>query len=65
MGEAWSPTAVRGFRVWRIQDNQVMGNQIHWAAPTLVRECLYPAVTPVIVEAAEAEVLVDSSPTTA
>lgn len=65
MGEVWSPTAVKGFRAWRIQDNQATGYQIHWAAPILVSECLYPAVTPVIVEAAEDEVPVDSSPTTA
>ena len=40
MGEAWSPTPVRGFRVWRIEDNRVMGNQVHWASPTLVSRCL-------------------------
>jgi len=40
MGEAWSPTPVRGYRVWRIEDNRVMGNQVHWASPTLESRCL-------------------------
>ena len=40
MGEAWSPNPVRGFRVWRIENNKVMGNQVHWASPTLVSRCL-------------------------
>lgn len=40
MGEAWSPTPVRGYRVWRIEDNRVMGNQAHWASPTLESQCL-------------------------
>lgn len=39
-GEAWSPSPVRGFRVWRIEDNGVMGNQVRWDSPTLVGRCL-------------------------
>lgn len=40
MGEAWSPTPVHGFRVWRIEDNRIMGNQVHWASPSLESQCL-------------------------
>ena len=40
MGEAWSPAPVRGFRVWRIDDNQVKGNQVHWPTPSLSSVCL-------------------------
>jgi hypothetical protein len=40
MGEAWSPMAVRGFRVWRIEDGSVMGNQVHWPKPSLSSVCL-------------------------
>lgn len=40
MGEAWSPTPVRGFRVWRIENGFVMGNQIRWPQPTLSSVCL-------------------------
>lgn len=40
MGEAWSPDPIRGFRVWRIEDDRVMGNQVHWDSPTLESECL-------------------------
>lgn len=40
MGEAWSPTPVRGYRVWRIADNRVMGNQVLWASPTMTSQCL-------------------------
>jgi hypothetical protein len=40
MGEAWSPTPVHGYRVWRIEDNTIMGNQLHWESPTLESECL-------------------------
>lgn len=40
MGEGWSPMAVRGFRVWRIEDGLVMGNQVHWPKPTLSSVCL-------------------------
>ncbi len=39
-GETWSPTAVRGFRVWRIVDDRVLGSQVHWPAPTLTSTCL-------------------------
>ncbi len=39
-GEAWSPFLVRGFRVWRIVDGQVLGNQMHWPTPTLSSSCL-------------------------
>jgi hypothetical protein len=40
MGEAWSPTPVLGYRVWRIEDDRVMGNQVHWESPTLSSRCL-------------------------
>lgn len=40
MEEAWSPTPVHGFRVWRIEDNRIMGNRVHWASPTLESRCL-------------------------
>jgi hypothetical protein len=40
MGEAWSPSAVRGFRVWRISDGRVLGNQVHWPTPRLTSTCL-------------------------
>jgi hypothetical protein len=40
MAEAWSPTAVRGFRVWRIEDGSVMGNQVCWPEPRLSSVCL-------------------------
>lgn len=40
MGEAWSPIPIRGYRVWRIEDRRVMGNQVHWPTPTLASECL-------------------------
>ena len=39
-GEGWSPFAVRGFRVWRIEDNMVKGNQVHWPTPSLSSVCL-------------------------
>jgi len=34
-GEAWSPAPVHGYRVWRIDDDRIMGNQVHWAEPEL------------------------------
>ena len=40
MGEAWSPGPVLGYRVWRIEDNAIMGNQVHWESPTLESKCL-------------------------
>ena len=40
MGEAWSPTPVKGFRVWSIKDNTIMGNQVDWPTPTLESRCL-------------------------
>ncbi|MFP3881380.1 MAG: hypothetical protein ACLFRT_13375 [Actinomycetota bacterium] len=40
MGEAWSPTPVTGFRVWRIEDNRVKGNQLPWPTPTMASRCL-------------------------
>jgi len=40
MGEAWSPRPVMGYRVWRIEDNRILGNQVHWASPTMSSECL-------------------------
>lgn len=39
-GEAWSPTPIRGFRVWRIEDGSVMGNQVHWTETSLSSVCL-------------------------
>ncbi|MFZ0014215.1 MAG: hypothetical protein WAL25_08885 [Acidimicrobiia bacterium] len=38
--EGWSPTPVRGFRVWSIRDNAIFGNQTQWQAPTLSGRCL-------------------------
>lgn len=40
MGEAWSPTAVKGFRVWSIKGNRIMGNQVDWPTPSLQSRCL-------------------------
>ena len=40
MGEAWSPRPVHGYRVWRIEGNAIMGNQVHWESPTLESKCL-------------------------
>lgn len=39
-GERWSPVAVRAFRVWRIEDDQIKGNQVRWAEPWLESHCL-------------------------
>jgi len=39
-GEAWSPAPVHGYRVWRIDDDRIMGNQVHWAEPELGATCL-------------------------
>lgn len=39
-GEAWSPTPIKGFRVWSIKDNTIMGNQVDWPTPTLESKCL-------------------------
>lgn len=38
--EGWSPTPIRGFRVWRIEDNGVLGNQMRWSTETMVAKCL-------------------------
>lgn len=38
--ERWSPVPVRGFRVWRIEENQIKGNQVHWFEPSLESYCL-------------------------
>lgn len=38
--EGWSPTPIRGFRVWRIEDNAVLGNQMRWVTETMESECL-------------------------
>lgn len=40
MGEAWSPRPILGYRVWRIEDNRILGNQVHWTSPTMVSKCL-------------------------
>lgn len=40
MEEAWSPTPVHGFRVWRFEDNRILGNRVHWTSPTLEARCL-------------------------
>lgn len=39
-GEVWSPTPVRGFRVWSIQSNAIFGNQTQWHGPSLAGHCL-------------------------
>jgi hypothetical protein len=38
--EGWSPTPVRGFRVWSIRDNAIFGSQTRWHGPTLSGRCL-------------------------
>jgi len=38
--ERWSPTPVRGYRVWRIESGAVWGNQVPWPEPRLEGRCL-------------------------
>ncbi len=38
--ERWSPTPLRGFRVWRVESGAVWGNQVTWPEPTLASRCL-------------------------
>jgi hypothetical protein len=38
--EAWSPNPVIGYRVWRIEGDRVLGNQVHWPTPALDSRCL-------------------------
>ncbi|HEX6221734.1 MAG TPA: hypothetical protein VF115_11620 [Acidimicrobiia bacterium] len=38
--ERWSPTPLRGFRVWRIESDSIWGNQVTWTEPRLVGRCL-------------------------
>lgn len=39
-GEAWSPHPFRGFRVWRIHERAIWGNQVVWPEPRLESRCL-------------------------
>lgn len=39
-GEGWSPTPFRGFRIWRIHEKAIWGNQVVWPEPTMVSRCL-------------------------
>jgi hypothetical protein len=39
-GEAWSPSPFRGFRVWRIHQRSIWGNQVVWTQPELESRCL-------------------------
>lgn len=39
-GEVWSPTPVRGYRVWSIRANTIFGNQTQWHGPELAGRCL-------------------------
>lgn len=38
--ERWSPTPIRGFRVWRVQPEAVWGSQVAWHQPILTSKCL-------------------------
>lgn len=40
MGEAWSPTPVRGFRAWRIIRGRVYGAKMAWNRPLMEAKCL-------------------------
>jgi hypothetical protein len=37
--EAWSPTAVLGFRLWSLEDDRLEGARIHWSQPHLEARC--------------------------
>lgn len=39
-GEAWSPNPFRGFRVWRIHEKAIWGNQVVWPEPRMEGRCL-------------------------
>lgn len=39
-GEAWSPNPFRGFRVWRIHEKAIWGNQVVWPEPKMEGRCL-------------------------
>lgn len=39
-GEGWSPSPVKGYRVWRIEGNRVLGNQVPWPTAELESKCL-------------------------
>lgn len=38
--ERWSPTPLRGYRVWRIESGAIWGNQVPWPEPRLEGRCL-------------------------
>lgn len=38
--EAWSPRPFRGFRVWRVHERSIWGNQVVWPEPELESRCL-------------------------
>ncbi len=40
-GEAWSPSPIRGYRMWRIEDNTMLGSQqMPWGSPAITARCL-------------------------
>lgn len=39
-GEAWTPVAIRGFRMWQIEDNALRGAQMPWTSPLFTASCL-------------------------
>jgi hypothetical protein len=43
-GEAWSPVAVRGFRIWEIRDASILGFQLKWSSSSMVARCLRQVV---------------------
>ena len=38
-GEAWSPVAIRSYRMWQLRDGRMMGARIEWKDPWLTAEC--------------------------
>lgn len=41
LGEAWTPRAIRGFRMWRVKPGGLHGaTNVHWSSPTMEATCL-------------------------
>lgn len=38
-GEAWSPVAIRSYRMWHISDGRIMGARLEWKDPWLTAVC--------------------------
>jgi len=38
--EAWTPTPIRGFRMWQVNDDGFRGAKMAWLSPIFVAECL-------------------------